>query len=307
MTPRHLAAAYALDVALGDPEWLPHPVRGFGWLIRRGERALRRIGSRPTEELLAGAALTGAVVSIGWIAGRPAGALWQIALTWTTLATRSLLDESGSVIRALEHGDLAVARSRVGRIVGRDVDGLDEAEIARAVIETLAESACDGIVAPLYWLAVGGLPAAMAYKAVNTLDSMIGHREPPYRYFGSVAARLDDGANFVPARLTALAIAAAACLHGEDGARSLRIWRRDGDKHDSPNAGQSEAAMAGALGVRLGGTNYYEGERHDGPLFHPQGRRPTVRDARAAAAIVATVSAIAFAGAMVAVWWRSRR
>ncbi len=124
------------------------------------------------------------------------------------------------------------------------------------MIETLAESACDGIVAPMFWLAAGGVPGAMAYKAVNTLDSMIGHPEPPYRYFGRVAARLDDAVNLIPARLTALGIVAAAKVQGLNAIGARTIWQRDGDKHASPNAGQSEAAMAGALGVRLGGCQF---------------------------------------------------
>jgi adenosylcobinamide-phosphate synthase len=299
VTPQRLAAAYALDVLAGDPEWFPHPVRGFGALICAGERALRRLAHDPAMELVAGAMLTATVVSIAWIAGRPKHAAWQVTLAWTTLATRSLLQEASAVIGALESGNLELARVRLARIVGRDTERLDEAEIARAVIETLAESACDGIVAPLFWLVVGGLPAAMAYKAVNTLDSMIGHREPAYKYFGRVAARLDDGANFVPARLTALAIAA-------NRPAALRIWWRDGGKHASPNAGQSEAAMAGALGVRLGGANFYDGQRHDGPVLHAEGRHAAVCDARAALSIVAAVSAMAFGAALLAVRWRAR-
>jgi adenosylcobinamide-phosphate synthase len=290
-----LAGAYLLDLAAGDPEWFPHPVRGFGALIRDGERMLRRVARGPSQELAAGALLTAAVVSIAWMAGR--SSKW---FAWTTLATRSLLSEAGAVIRALEDGDMERARVRLARIVGRDTAGLDESEISRAVIETLAESACDGIVAPLFWLAVGGVPAAMAYKAVNTLDSMIGHREAPYLYFGRAAARLDDGANFVPARLTALAISA----HGGD---ALRIWWRDGGKHSSPNAGQSEAAMAGALGVRLGGANYYDGVRHDGPVLYAEGRPAAVRDARRALGIVAAVSAMAFGVALLAVAWKVRK
>jgi adenosylcobinamide-phosphate synthase len=300
MTPPRLAAAYTLDMVAGDPEWFPHPVRAFGVLTIAGERALRRIAHDPTTELLAGAGLTAFVVSTAWIAGTRRHAAWQVTLAWTTLATRSLRQESSAVIRALEAGNIELARARLARIVGRDTQHLDESEIARAVIETLAESACDGIVAPLFWLAVGGLPAAMAYKAVNTLDSMIGHPELPYRYFGRVAARLDDAANFVPARLTALAIAA----HRRD---ALRIWWRDGGKHASPNAGQSEAAMAGALGVRLGGTNFYDGQRHDGPLLNAEGRPATVRDARRALSIVAAVSAMAFVAALLVVHWRTRK
>jgi len=219
---------------------VPHPVRIFGLLIEVGEGWLRRYTRDPLTEMLAGAILTTAVVSAGWISGMPRHAAWQVTLAWTTLATRSLLQESGAVVRALEAGDLDMARIRLARIVGRDTGHLNESEIARAVIETLAESACDGIVAPLFWLAAAGLPAAMAYKAANTLDSMIGYRDPTYAYFGRVAARLDDAANLVPSRLTALAIAAASV----DPCRSLQIWWRDGGKHASPNAGQSEAAMA---------------------------------------------------------------
>src|ERR1035437_6512713 len=130
----------------------------------------------------------------------PSAQFLEVLLAWTTLATRSLLSEASSVVNAFAAGDLSMARSRLSRIVGRDTHALDEEEIARAVIETLAESACDGIVAPLFWLAIGGVPAAMAYKASNTLDSMIGHPEPPYRHFGRAAARLDDATNYVPAR-----------------------------------------------------------------------------------------------------------
>jgi len=306
MTAAQLALAYLLDLLAGDPEWFPHPVRLFGGLIRVGERWLRGWATGPIGETAAGVTLTGAVVCLAWTLSRWRKPLWQVLLAWTTLATRSLLNEAGAVLRALEEGDLALARWRLARIVGRDTADLAESEIARAVIETLAESACDGIVAPLFWLAAGGVPLAMAYKAVNTIDSMIGHPEPPYRYFGRVAARLDDGANLIPARLTALGIAAAAKIHGLEARNSLAIWRRDGDKHASPNAGQSEAAMAGALTVRLGGTNFYDGEPRLRPLLCPEGRLPTARDVKAAMAVVATVSALAFGMALLALLRRTR-
>jgi adenosylcobinamide-phosphate synthase len=180
----------------------------------------------------------------------------EVGLAWTCLASRNLQQEAGAVVEALESGDLALARMRVGRIVGRDTAGLDASEVSRAVIETLAESASDGVVAPLFYLAVGGVPLGMAYKAVNTLDSMIGHRDARYRYFGRVAARLDDLANLVPARLTALGLVGVASAPGA----AWRTWLRDGGKHKSPNAGQPEAAMAGALHVALGGENRYDGE-----------------------------------------------
>ena len=306
MTPLRLALAYSLDLLAGDPEWFPHPVRCFGAMIKSGERWLRRLGRDPAVETLAGAALTGGVVATSWALGKPGNVAWQVMLAWTTLATRCLLDEAVAVIRALEANDLALARIRLARIVGRDTQHLSETEMARAVIETLAESACDGIVAPLFWLALAGVPGAMAYKAVNTLDSMIGHRDAPYRHFGMVAARLDDAANLVPARLTALAISMAAGVHGGDATRSLRIWRRDGSFHASPNAGQSEAAMAGALGVRLGGTNFYEGRGHHGHKLFSEGRPASVQDARKAVLLVGTVSAIAFGAALAALAIRKR-
>jgi adenosylcobinamide-phosphate synthase len=316
MTPLRLTLAYALDVLAGDPEGFPHPVRLFGSIIRAGERWLRRPHMNPATEVLSGTVLTGAVISVAWWSGKwssgkwsgkPCAGWWQVLLAWTTLATRNLIDESGAVIRTLETGDLPLARQRLARIVGRDTTHLTQTEIARAVIETLAESACDGIVAPLFWLATGGLPWGMAYKAINTLDSMIGHREPPYRYFGSVAARLDDAANLFPARLTALAIAASAAMHGQHGRESLRIWQRDGYKHESPNAGQSEAAMAGALGVRLGGTNFYDGRPHYGPILCEEGRSATIRDAKTAVTIVATVSGLAFGAALLVLARRRRK
>jgi adenosylcobinamide-phosphate synthase len=302
-----LTVAYLLDLALGDPEWFPHPVRWFGFLIKLGERWLRPFTRGPASEIAAGALLTGSVVSIGWAMGRPKNIVWQVLLAWNALATRSLLSEAHAVIHALEANNLDLARRRLARIVGRDTAHLDGAEISRAVIETLAESACDGIVAPLFWLAAGGVPCAMSYKAINTLDSMIGHREHPYLYFGRAAARLDDAANFIPARLTALGIVAAAKLLGLDARGAHRIWLRDGNRHASPNAGQSEAAMAGALGVRLGGGSAYDGHLHNAPLLNAEGSAPSVRHAKAALSVVAIVSGLAFGAALLAIAGRRRR
>jgi len=303
MTAPQLGFAYSMDLLAGDPEWFPHPVRLFGAMAQLGE-ALRPHATTPLRDVVGGGLLTGAVISLAWNMGRFRQPVWQVLMAWTTLATRSLLDEAGAVIRAWEAGDLDRARRRLARIVGRDTERLPESEIGRAIIETLAESACDGIVAPLFWLAVGGLPFALAYKAVNTLDSMIGHPEVPYRYFGRAAARLDDAANLVPARLTALGIAAAAKLHGLDARGSWAIWRRDGSRHASPNAGQSEAAMAGALGVQLGGTNCYDGRPHRGPLLCAEGRPPAIEHAKAAMSLIATVSLLAFGASLLALAWR---
>ncbi len=275
ISPASFALAYALDWLIGDPTWLPHPVRWMGRMIKRGESLLRRFTCTPGTELVAGLVLTVIVVSTfgfgGWILLRWLGA-WNpklafavsVYLASSTLATRSLLDEARAVRRFLLSGDLPSARQQVARIVGRDTPELNEAEVTRAVIETLAESASDGIVAPMFYLAIGGVPAALAYKAINTLDSMIGHRDKHYEFFGKCAARLDDVASFIPARVTALMLVCAAWTLHLDWRGAWRIMRRDGAKHKSPNAGRSEAAMAGALGVRIGGTNFYDGERHDG-------------------------------------------
>jgi len=294
MTARQLVWAYTLDWVAGDPEWFPHPVRLFGWLTSAGERMMRTVAVGPRCELVAGAAVTAGVLSVAWMMGRPRNAVWQVLLGWTALATRSLLNEAKSVIRALQAGDVELARARVSRIVGRDTGDLKETEICRAVIETLAESACDGIVAPLFWMAIGGARGAMGYKAINTLDSIIGHKDERYLYFGRAAARLDDAANFVPSRLTAVSIWLAAILLGQDASQGWRIWRRDGGLHASPNAGQSEAAMAGALGVRLGGRNVYVGVAHDGPLLNPEGAAASIDKARTALSVVAAVSGLAF-------------
>jgi len=275
ISPALLALAYALDWLIGDPVWLPHPVRWMGRMINGGERLLRTIARNPTTEFLAGLGLTLIVVTtfgIGswflllWLGSLNAtlAFLVSVYLAASTLATRSLLDEAQTVRRFLVNGDLLSARQQVARIVGRDTQELDEREVTRAVIETLAESASDGIVAPMFYLAIGGVPAALAYKAVNTLDSMIGHRDKHYEFFGKCAARLDDVASFIPARVTALLFVWAAWTLQLDWRGAWRIMRRDGAKHKSPNAGRPEGAMAGALGVRVGGTNFYAGERHYG-------------------------------------------
>lgn len=310
-----LGCAYAMDVIAGDPEWLPHPVRAIGRMISAGEALAAPGRHSPARDLVQGAVVTVLVVAVTATAAvlvlratrelhAGVALVTETVLAWTVLATGSLLSEASRVIRALEAGDLAMARARLARIVGRDTGTLTESEVSRAVIETLAESTCDGIVAPLCFLAAAGVPAALAYKAVNTLDSMIGHRDAPYTYFGRVAARLDDVANFVPARMSAMAIAIAAASVGASATEAWRVWRRDGANHDSPNAGHPEAAMAGALGVALGGTNFYEGVAVVKPGLGAEGTAPTVATARAACRVVAVASFVSFVAAMsvVALW-----
>src|ERR1700733_2990132 len=288
----------------------------MGRCTQLAESLLRRPGQSAGDELLAGAALTAGLVGASYLGtakaiefayrlGSVTGLATEILLGWTCIASRNMIDESLAVIRALEEEDLIRARERLSRIVGRDTQSLSETEINRAVIETLAESACDGIVAPMFYMAIGGVPMAMAYKAVNTLDSMIGHADQRYFYFGKAAARLDDVANYLPSRLTALALAMAAGIGNATSAKSaLRIWRRDGRKHKSPNAGQPESAMAGALQVRLGGENTYAGERLATPLLGAEFDPPMRHHATRALRLVAAVSLFS---AVVAVLARSQK
>lgn len=195
--------------------------------------------------------------------------------------------------------DLARARLRLARIVGRDTDELGAEQICRALVETLAESLSDGIVAPLFYLVIGGVPLAMAYKAINTLDSMIGHKDEKYLYFGRVAAHADNVANFIPARIAALLLCVAAqFIPQASGVRAGQVWLRDGGKHDSPNAGQVEAAMAGLLGVRLGGTNKYAGETIATPHLGGEFSLPNRKHALRARKTVGLASLLGFGGAL---------
>ena len=285
-----LAIAYGTDLVIGDPHWLPHPVRGMGLAIHWGERFLRRV--IPWERA-AGFCLVVAVVGVSYGAtawllnglsvraglwGFWAGAL----LLFTCLSTKDLADESRGVLRALETGELPEARRRLARIVGRDTDRLDRPEIVRATVETIAESTLDGILSPLVYFVLGGVPLAVAYKAINTLDSMIGHRSARYVRFGWAAATLDTAANWIPARLSTVIMTAAAWIGRYRASAAWRCAWRDGSGGPVPNAGIPEAAMAGALGVRLGGVNWYERKAVERPFMgdpiHPLEPR-TIRDA----------------------------
>jgi len=277
-------------------------VRLIGKGVEQGERILRRPGQTPAAEFTAGGMLTfglvvavylGTAKTIEWANIRSPVLAFaaEIVLGWTCLASRSLHDEATTVVSALETGDIPHARRRLARIVGRDTQQLNRNEISRAVIETVAESSSDGVIAPMFYMSVGGVPLAMAYKAINTLDSMIGHADERYFYFGKIAARLDDVANFVPSRLTALGIAATAIvLKDASPAAALNIWLRDGMKHKSPNAGQPESAMAGALRVRLGGENFYAGEPAAAPLMGEEFPHPSLQKTKQAIQIAAGVS-----------------
>jgi adenosylcobinamide-phosphate synthase len=302
---RLIPSAYLFDQLAGDPEWFPHPVRLIGLAITRGEIAIRRHGQSPVFELCTGAALTIAIVAATYTVTRQMirsaqllspqlGSAVELLLAWTCLAAANLQHEAETVEEALVAGNLPLARRRLSRIVGRDTGSLDASDVSRAVIETLAESASDGIVAPLFYLALGGVPLGVAYKAVNTLDSMIGHADTRYFYFGKFAARLDDCVNYVPSRITAAAITVAAGVT----ARSAAVtWFRDGGRHKSPNAGQPEAAMAGALRVCVGGNNTYAGEVVVGERLGGRFPPPVLADVRRATRIVSIVTLLSVAAA----------
>jgi adenosylcobinamide-phosphate synthase len=299
-----LPSAWILDQLVGDPEWFPHPVRLIGLAISKGEQAIRRKHHSPAVELVTGTALTVAVVATTYYTSRHIimmanrksptfGSAVELILAWTCLAARNLEQEATSVTDALAANDLPSARRRLARIVGRDTANLDASEVSRAVIETLAESASDGILAPLFYLTLGGVPLAMAYKAVNTLDSMIGHTDERYFYFGKAAARLDDLANLVPSRLTALAIVLAAKFSpNTDSTAAWHIWHRDGYKHKSPNAGQPESAISGALHTRLGGLNTYDGELLSSQIMGAEYEAPSLQTAQHAIRLVSAVTVI---------------
>ncbi len=257
MTAPQFLAGILLDLAFGDPQWLPHPVRAIGWLASKLEKFWRktRLPLRP-----AGLLFSTSVVSLSAIAVRCTLPWLTIYWIYALLAARDLDIESGRVVHALQEADVPKARNNLSMIVGRDTATLNEPEILRATFETVAENLSDGVIAPLFYLAIAGPVGMTAYKAVNTLDSMVGHRNRLYKDFGWASARLDDVANFVPSRLTAALIwVAAALLPGFSARRAFSITLRDGGTQPSPNAGYPEAAFAGALGVQFGGLNFYAG------------------------------------------------
>ena len=267
-----ILAAFALDLLLGDPPWFPHPVKWIGRFALAMEIPLRKLIPRARAAGIAAVCLvvglTG-LIAFALIRGAAwvhpmAGDAVSIILLYTAFASRDLMRHSCRVYRALRQGDLAEARRCVSMLVGRDTDCLDDRGVSRAAVESVAENLVDGVTAPVLFAVLGGPIAAMMYKAVNTLDSTFGYKDERYLYFGWASARLDDVANYLPARLTVPLVAATAAILGFRPLDCMRVCFRDGRKHPSPNAGLSEAAVAGALGVQLGGLNYYDGEPYEG-------------------------------------------
>jgi adenosylcobinamide-phosphate synthase len=289
-----LAAGFA-DALLGDPRRL-HPVAGFGRAAAGLER--RTWADARTRGALHVGLLVGAAVAAGIatqrLTRRPAARTVAVAAAgWAVLGGTSLHREADRMAAALRDDDVAAARARLGHLCGRDPAALDADGLARATVESLAENTSDAVVAPLFWGAVAGLPGLLGYRAVNTLDAMVGHRSPRYARFGWAAARLDDAANLVPARLCAALTVAVAPLVGADPAGAWRAWRADGGNHPSPNGGRCEAAVAGALGVRLGGTNVYAGRVEHRGVLHSAGRPVTPADIAPAARLCTAVGAAA--------------
>ena len=292
-----LLIALALDALIGDPRWLPHPVRLMGGLTGLLDRTLNRARFGESVRAVLGAAavvlVTGASAAAGWaVAAQTAALGWgwlaELALVTVLLAQRGMADHMVRVARALDAG-VEPARAAVRHIVGRDVRALDSPGVARAAIESCAENFSDGVVAPAFWYLLLGLPGLLAYKAINTMDSMIGHRSPRHHAFGRAAARIDDAANWVPARMAGALIAGAAFfVPGAGPGRAWRTMLRDARRHSSPNAGWPEAAMAGALGLALLGPRRYEGAAAADAAWLGDGRtEATAADMRRAVCVFA--------------------
>jgi len=275
---KEIITAYFLDLIIGDPHWLPHPVRTIGKVIEYLERRLQKNNQNQRTEKINGIILT--VITVGlsyftiyffiYVDGIVSPGLkfaFSSFFIFTALSTKNLGEEAFSVYRALKENNLELARERISRIVGRDTKDLDEEEIVRATIESIAEGTVDGIISPLFYAVLGGAPLAMAYKAVNTLDSMVGYKNEKYLYFGWFSAKLDDLANYLPARISILLIPVASLILRQRGLMALRVIFRDGKKSPSPNAGIPEAGFAGALGIQLGGVNFYQGVKEYRPIL----------------------------------------
>ena len=285
-----LLIGFCIDLLLGDPHGFPHPVVAIGKLISLLERGSRRLFPKTRAgEIAAGACVW--VLTVLVSTAVPAAILWlcmrvsvwlrlfaETVMCWQILATRSLRDESMKVYHALREKPLADAQYAVSMIVGRDTKRLDEKGVARAAVETVAENTSDGVIAPLLFLTIGGAPLGFFYKAVNTMDSMLGYVEPPYKNVGLVPAKMDDVLNFLPARISALFLLAAGFFLGMDVRNGWRIFRRDRYKHASPNSAQTESVCAGLLGLRLAGDAWYHGVLHKKEFIGDAVREITFED-----------------------------
>jgi len=273
-----LIAGYILDLIIGDPHGMPHPIRLIGRLISWVEKKTYKDGKMAGSFLVITVTfvtvlVTGVILTGSYKINMVCGIIVEAVMTFFCLATKSLAVESGIVIRALENEGIESARKSLSMIVGRDTKNLNEADVIKACVETVAENTSDGVVAPMLYLAVGGPILGFLYKAVNTMDSMVGYRNDRYSNYGCIAAKTDDVFNYLPSRITALIIILAAwilsifCGNDFSGANAFKIWRRDRRNHKSPNSAQSESAYAGALGLRLAGGAFYFGKWVEKPYI----------------------------------------
>ena len=302
---KEIITAYFLDLIIGDPHWLPHPVRIIGKVIEYLERTLRKNNQSQRAEKIKGIFLTVITVGLSYyiiyfliyivgIIGPGLQFVFSSFFIFIALSTKNLGEEAFSVYRALEEDNLELARERVSRIVGRDTKDLDKEEIVRATIESIAEGTVDGIISPLFYAVLGGAPLAMAYKAVNTLDSMVGYKNEKYLYFGWFSAKLDDLVNYLPARISVLLIPVASLIVRQRSLIALRAIFRDGKKSPSPNAGIPEAGFAGALGIQLGGVNFYQGVKEYRPILGEKLKEISPKDILKAIWLSCTVSILMF-------------
>lgn len=279
---------YALDLIIGDPYSFPHPVRFIGKLISFVEKQIRKITTSDKGLKIAGFFLWFVVVGVTLGSTSIVLRLFQFnkvayflvnsILIYTTLATKCLKDESEKIYKVLKTGDLDKSRIQLSYIVGRDTTNLSEKEIVRATVETVAENTVDGIIAPLFYGFIGGAPLAMAYKAINTLDSTVGYKNDKYYYLGFASAKIDDIANYIPARLGVLLLSIGSLFVGFNFKDALKIGIRDRKNHKSPNCAFSEGAVAGALGIQLGGTNVYFGKEVYKPTIGDKKREIEIED-----------------------------
>ena len=304
-----LALGYTFDLLLADPEGWPHPVRTYGALIAAGEQRLNHGPHRFAKGALLVGGLVGGAFGVFTLLDNalrrlPVGVALAANSAWVFygLANTGLVREGRAVFEVLERDGVEAGRRQLARIVGRDTAQLDAQQIRTAVLESLAENLSDGVVAPLCYYALAGVPGLMAYKMVNTLDSMVGYRSPRYEQFGKFAARLDDVANLLPARLTAGLLA----LLGGSG-RGFRFIFQYGDQHKSPNAGYPEAALAGVLNCRFGGPNYYHGQLVPKPFIGDNPRPLAPAEINRVARLNHAVCAAVVAGVVGWLWWQSRR
>ena len=283
---------FVLDLLIGDPHWLYHPIRLVGALISALEKLLRGVFPKNKNgELTAGVFLlaltagitTGCAWGLLYLAGRIhpwVRFVLETVMCYQLLATKALKDETMKVYTALSQGDLKQARYAVSIVVGRDTEVLDETGVTKAAVETVAENASDGVIAPLLFLAIGGAPLGFFYKAVNTMDSMVGYKNDKYLYFGRAAARFDDVLNYIPARLSGALMSAAASFCGLDAGNAWKIFLRDRRNHSSPNSAHTEAAAAGALHIQLAGNAYYFGKLYEKPTIGDPDRPVEYEDIR---------------------------